>query len=265
MSDRACSSKRDERNVTLSPAGRLLLPDAESLLRQFQRTNELGRRIAAGETGSLRLAYVGSAALGGVVAEIIHEFRKRAFGFEFEFTEMDMGKQLEEIAAGRLDGGFVRLPMPPVRFKFEQSIIQSEDIVVALRVDHPLAHMTELAPAILRDEHFILTHLAPHMGFAAKSHLVCAEAGFMPIVVHRARQFSIIVNMVAAGLGIAFVPGSMRRFDIPEVVYIPLAGVDIRSEVALITMPEPASPAAIKFQKLAREWSQPIASRKEPL
>ena len=245
---------RNRRNVVLSPAGALLLPEAESLLRQYKRTKELGRQVAVGEIGSLRLAYVGSAALGGVMAKIIHEFRNSAPNVELEFFEMDMEQQLDEIARGRLDGGFIRLPLPIGQTNFEQTVIQSEDIVVALRTDHPLAAETEVQPAALKDERFILTHLKPHMGFAANIHMVCAEAGFMPTEAHRARQFSIIVNMVAAGLGIAILPGSMRRFDFPEVVYLPLAGVDLCSEVALIAMPEPASPAARNFLELAKSW-----------
>lgn len=246
---------RDRRNVALSAAGALLLPDAEALLRQFERTRQLGKRVASGEAGSLQLAYVGSAALGGIMARIIHEFQIIAPKVQLHFVEMDMDKQLEEIATGRLDGGFIRLPLPPDAPDFDHATIQSEEIVVALRKDHPLATREAIYPKDLRHERFILTHLEPHMGFAAQIHMVCASAGFVPIVGHRARQFSIIVNLVAAGQGIALVPVSMQRFDFPEIVYRPIIDIPQRSEVALIVTSSPNSPVSRSFLKLAQEWN----------
>jgi DNA-binding transcriptional LysR family regulator len=41
---------------------------------------------------------------------------------------------------------------------------------------------------------------------------ICQQAGFRPQVAQEAVQMQTIVGLVAAGLGIAIVPGSMQNF-----------------------------------------------------
>ena len=51
---------------------------------------------------------------------------------------------------------------------------------------------------------------------------VCAQAGFVPRVRHEVEETSILVTLVAAGLGVAVVPDPTASLDIAGVCYRPL-------------------------------------------
>ena len=60
---------------------------------------------------------------------------------------------------------------------------------------------------------------------------MCADAGFVPQVRHEVTETSTLVTLVAAGLGVAFVPEPTAELDITGVSYLPLRpgrlGVDL--------------------------------------
>lgn len=225
---------RNNRRVELSTVGELLLPEARAVLRQADRALHLAKRAGRGEFGALDIACVGSAALGGALSDIIHRYRTRAPDVRLQFLEMDMDKQIEALILDRLDVGFIRTPVPEdYSGRIGTVPVQRELLMLALRFDHPLSAAETISLSQLRNEDFILTHLEPTMGFAACVHHLCASAGFVPRVAHRARQFSIIVNLVGAGLGVALVPESLQRFALPNIVYRHLDTEPVYTEVAL--------------------------------
>ncbi|WP_337997693.1 LysR substrate-binding domain-containing protein [Oleispirillum naphthae] len=238
--------ERTRRSVALAAAGTALLPEAEALLRQMHRTEAQGLRAGRGEIGSLEIGYVGSAAYGGILAEAIHGFRQIARDVELNFHEVDMDRQLLEVAAGRLDVGFIRLPAAELPDTVRTVTIHRETIFVALRRDHPLAARESLSLSALRGESFILTHLPPSMGFAGHIHRICAAAGFSPQVAYRASQFATIVNLAGAGLGVALVPDSVCNLHLPDVVYRPLADEVATAEIA-VAYSERRLPAPVRL------------------
>jgi DNA-binding transcriptional LysR family regulator len=61
---------------------------------------------------------------------------------------------------------------------------------------------------------------APHRAVAARRHFgLYHAAGHLPQVAQEAIQMQTIVNLVSAGLGVAWVPESVRQFQRPGVVY----------------------------------------------
>ncbi|MFD1938404.1 MULTISPECIES: LysR family transcriptional regulator [Nonomuraea] len=64
---------------------------------------------------------------------------------------------------------------------------------------------------------------------------VCALAGFTPVVVHRADSLELVLDIVAAELGVALVPEFIRERE--GVVFVPLAGLDVRRRMYAVTRP----------------------------
>jgi DNA-binding transcriptional LysR family regulator len=66
--------RRTRRRVELTPAGAAFLRDARTLLQQLDGAVTTARRIEAGQTGRLRINFVGSALLS-IVPAAVQRFR----------------------------------------------------------------------------------------------------------------------------------------------------------------------------------------------
>ena len=73
-----------------------------------------------------------------------------------------------------------------------------------------------------------------------------------------------IVNLVSAGMGVAWVPESVTRLQRPGVVYRAVADADLRCETSLVWR-EPASPVVQRFvaQVQALAGQAPPALRRQ--
>lgn len=250
---------RTKRSVELSDAGVLLLEEARLTLAQAERAELVARRAGRGELGRVEIGYVGSAAYSGVLSATVFAFRQAYPEVDLRLREMDMERQLTELGEGRLDIGFIR---PPVRDCPPGVIIATiftEPVIVALRRDHPLAAREAVAIAALADEPFITTHLQAGVGFYEHTMAVCRQGGFTPRVAQKARQFATIISLVGAGLGVAIVPDSLRRVQLADVVYRPLADASELAELAIAFRRDEPSPAVKAFLQKVRDGAEPEA------
>ena len=76
--------------------------------------------------------------------------------------------------------------------------------------------------------------------------------GLTPQVAQEAIQMQTIVNLVSAGIGMAWVPETVTRLQRPGVVYRRLAGAALQAETSLIWR-EPALPVVQRFVEQVRE------------
>jgi DNA-binding transcriptional LysR family regulator len=79
----------------------------------------------------------------------------------------------------------------------------------------------------------------------------CREAGFSPRVVQEAAQFTSLVGLVAAGLGIALVPRGLDRLKLEGVVYRPVTGTTALAPVGLAMRRGDPAPAVQTFARMA--------------
>ena len=112
--------------------------------------------------------------------------------------------------------------------------LYADPMVAALPHAHRLAGRTRLALADLAAEPFVLVQrpAAPELFDALVAR--CREAGFSPRVVQDAAGWHTIAGLVAAGVGVAFVPRSLAQHARPRVAYRPVRdlGVELSMVVA---------------------------------
>lgn len=73
----------------------------------------------------------------------------------------------------------------------------------------------------------------------------CGRAGFIPRVAFESDEYAAVQNLVAAGVGVALVPGLALEGPPPGVVVRPLAGTPVvRHIMAAVHAPECRAPAA---------------------
>lgn len=90
-------------------------------------------------------------------------------------------------------------------------------------------------------------------GFARYLNERCVEAGFVPRTSQQVVESQAIPSLVAAGLGVALVPGSLQRVHRRGVEYRKLAGKAPRADVYAIQRRGETSPVVRGFLDKAKE------------
>ncbi len=239
--------QRTKRSVRLTVAGRVTLDEAIRTLQQADRTALVARQAGRGQLGHIEIGFVGSAIFSGVLSKAIFHFREANPMVELRLNELGILQQLSDVGSGRLDLGIVRLPVKSLPLDVGISTLFSEPIILAVSAQHPLARRKKITLDVLRDEPFVAVQIQEGVGFNAQVAELCAMGGLSPKVVQRAGQFVTLAGMVAGGLGIAFVPDSLRHLQIPDVVYRPLAEIAQQSDLAVVFRKSERAPAVVAF------------------
>ena len=140
---------RDNRNVALTDAGRVLLEEATALLHAAERARSRTVAAATGGAGTLRLNYVRSAP-GWPTTAIIDAFRERYPNVSLALSSGFTATHVDALLGGRLDLAFVH---PPLYVdELACLILAEEPLVAAVRSDHPLARTGRITVDELRRE-----------------------------------------------------------------------------------------------------------------
>lgn len=213
---------RRGRGVSLNDAGRAFLVCAQEILQRAQDAVRTARRAARGEVGELSLGFTESASFHPVVTELIRLYRQQYPDVEMTLSQDDSETLVARLRDGQIDAAFVRPPFAmDGGLRFTQ--LTEEPLVVALPLGHALARRTRLAPADLAQERFIQYSRKSGYGLSADIMAACRQHGLNPLPGQRAPQLSSAVNLVAAGMGVAIVPASLRHLRPDGVVYRPFA------------------------------------------
>ncbi len=78
----------------------------------------------------------------------------------------------------------------------------------------------------------------------------CLAEGFEPVIGQEAPKSGAIINLVAAGLGIALVPASIAQLAVEGVVYRPIDGANLKVPLALAVRNDDVSFVAKMFLEL---------------
>ncbi|HQT46074.1 MAG: hypothetical protein B7X08_00085 [Acidocella sp. 20-63-7] len=237
-------SKRS--SVTLTSSGALFLPEARLILRQAERGEAVGKRAGRGEIGCIEIGYVASAALGGTVSDYVRRYRATAPGVDVHLRELETPRQIEEIAAGRLDAGFIRARTHyPVEIRAIP--LQRDALLIALHEDHPLARQEALRPTDLAGVNFLIPYFGEAAGFLARLQELGIAGGFTPRIMEPVRDFLTVLTAVAAGLGFGLVPASVGNLRLPGTLLRPVAGLDLTADLVLAVRHAEASPVVLQF------------------
>jgi DNA-binding transcriptional LysR family regulator len=215
--------ERTKRSVQLTPAGDALLPQARELLAGARTLPAQARAAAGGELGRLRIGFVSTVGYT-LLPQWLRTFRARHPQVQMELIEATGDVQLHAFARGDIDAGFVLHSPGFAPAGFSHLRVGREPLVLALPEAHPLATATRLSlPAVL-DEPLVLfpRRIVPSLHDAIFG--LYHASGREPRIAQEAIQMQTIVNLVSAGLGLAWVPESVREFQRSGVVYRQLGG-----------------------------------------
>lgn len=211
---------RNRRNVKLTEAGRVFLPDARRMLADAERAREHTRESALGRRGRLNLSLIASAMLG-VLPTILHAFRDRFPDVHVAVRELDSALQLEALAAETTDIAFVH-PPPRTSPALSQILLERDPLVAVLPVSHRLGGARSIALADLADDPWIMFPRDNSTAIFDRIMATCERAGFVPRVVQEAGPVSVRLGLVASGFGVHLVHKAWEIMRHPGIVYVPV-------------------------------------------
>jgi len=149
---------------------------------------------------------------------VLREFRVCFPEVDLQLRELNPDQQVQELHNKRIDVGFLYLPLEDRALGIES--VFRECLVVALPEQHPLADEPQVSLPALSDEPFILPPQHQVPGCYSQIMKACHGAGFSPRAVQKdVWLMQTSVDLVAAGIGIALVAGSLRNLGRAGVVY----------------------------------------------
>ena len=220
-------------------------------LEQAEAARTAVQRLGRGESGVLQLGFTGSLPLTPVMPRVLHDFRLAFPGVRLQLRELSTHEQIERLADGGLDVGFFRPTEHAQLQQLETRVVLRDQLVVALHADSPLARRKRLPLAALQGEPFILYSRSVSTGLHDQILALCLKAGFRPRVVQEVHEMPTIIGLVAAGVGVALVAGSMQRIQVPGVAFRPLAEGGATADILLAWKRGEASPALRNFLTIA--------------
>jgi len=204
--------KRSTNSVELTYAGSVFIEKAQQIVDMADQLRREMEDIADMRKGRL---VVGSLPMTGahVLPHVLPVFREAYPDIEIVLIE-ESTRRLEQLtASGGTDVSLLSLPLEEPSLAYLP--IFDEEICLAVPPDHHLAGSefkeTSIPITELQDEPFVL--LKKGQGFRTIAHELCQSAGFDPKVVFESGNIETVQSLVAAGMGIAFVPKMMTRSD----------------------------------------------------
>ena len=198
--------RRTSRKTELTDAGRAFYDAARAILHEARRALDGTRRVARGELGRLTVATPPSLMVSLLPAAVL-EFRKRFPAVHLQLCEMATSRIFDAVDSGVADLGLVRGPEVPGTL--EKLATWREQLVAILPTDHAAARSRRFALNMLAREPFVFFPRALGPAFYEEILDHCRTAGFEPRIVQEATQWSSVMGLVSAGLGVSIGPESV--------------------------------------------------------
>jgi DNA-binding transcriptional LysR family regulator len=218
--------RRKARGVELTDAGLSFLDEARATLAQLERAVESTRRAARGELGRICVGVTSTSSFHPLVARSIRAFSEACPKVSLTLEELLSNELLDGLRNERMDVAFIRTA-PADSEGLAILPLLDEPMVVALPAAHPLAEGTKddaIPLSRLALENFIL-YGPPGTGMYDTIIATCHAAGFNPNVgnlgasTQQGPRIGSTLSLVAAGLGVTFVPSSLQRMNMEGVAY----------------------------------------------
>lgn len=224
--------ERTARLPRLTPAGHTFLEQARRLLADLAQAERTTRDVGEGLLGSLRLNHSSTVPLTGPLLARLGSYLRHNPGVSLEIAQQSSEAQLEDIAAGRLDIGLLRLPVLRQHEGVVLHELFSEPLLLAVAAGHPLVSAAQVKLEQLREERFISIPHRDRGGLSYLSASLCMEAGFFPKAAQVVSRKTTQLQLIQAGFGVALLPECMREIAPASVSFVALEGTR-ESTVAL--------------------------------
>lgn len=241
---------RTTRSVALTDAGAEFLGECRYALERLERGVRRAHHAAAGDVGTLTVAYM-DFAINGPLPGVLKAFHKRFPGVHVELIYMPTAHQKAAILSEQIDIGLMIGPF--VSRSVRTLAVNREAPVVLLPESHALTAQKSIALPQLANQQFVLGSANGWSAFRAEVLNSCHQAGFAPNIVQEASTSDGIFGLVAANSGVSVYTECAYNICRRGVAVRPLVECDLQIETLAGWRHDLHSPTAERFLELLEE------------
>ena len=219
--------------VTLTREGALFLDEARAAVQRLEQAERIGRNIGRGEAGPVKLGYVFSAVMAGLVPNVMRALAEKFPQVHLLPMLMETPEQLAAIVAGQIDIGLAR-PRPSYPPGVRSRIVHREALVVCMQENHPLASLGDIRAGALAGENFIVPQFHEQVGLIDNIEKLARAGGFPTPSILQTSDFITAATMAAAGLGVVVAPKSLSRLHLDGICYRDIRDYEDMVDIVLI-------------------------------
>nr|WP_232332826.1 LysR family substrate-binding domain-containing protein [Novosphingobium aquimarinum] len=207
------------------------------------------RRLASGHLGTIRVGLSEIIAAHHFISEGLREFREAEPAVELDMRSMSSLQQIMAIKDGLLDAGIVYdvhvddrdAPM------LDLHRIGEGNTMVAVCEGHRLADRDAISLAELERESVLWPMRKSAPRYYERLMAACAEAGTAPRIIQECTTNSIMLSLVATGMGVGFVTATPPLSSLHKIRLIPISDLKVSFEVLLVCRARDNSAALQRF------------------
>lgn len=239
--------ERTSRKVLFTQAGLMLVEQAKVVLREVKILKEMASNQGKEMSGPMHIGIIPT--LGSYISPLILPHLKQLFPtLEVYIYELQTSTLVEQLEAGQLDCGI--LAFTKESEPFIEIPIFKEKMRLAVSNEHPWAKETSLSLDQLRDQEMLMLD----DGHCLKTQTMdcCLSLGAKENPHFKANSIETLRNMVAANVGIAFIPELAAQVPYQDKVsYLNFVDPQPYRTIGLIY--RPGSPLRLRYERLAKE------------
>ncbi|WP_213992109.1 LysR family transcriptional regulator [Sodalis sp. dw_96] len=206
---------RSTRSVSLTAAGKIFYREASKLLEHIHQVEQITKRIANGEEGSVSLGFVANA-FYQYLPRTLAMLRDEHPYIKISLLQLSTYDLLESVYSQQTDLGISRIV--PTRSIIESHVCIHEPFIAALPKDHPLTSHSKIRLEDLENQSVIMYSVSwkPFYDLLTQAF---DRADVKPNYVLYESSTVNILSLVNVNFGVALVPQSASTFKLDNVVY----------------------------------------------
>lgn len=212
---------RSKRNLTLTPAGRVLYSGFEKLMPEIESLVEKVKQIKNDAYDILYVGCVESIYLSNSVIKALGEFSANSKNVELIFERCDFDTIRKKTMDGTFDVSLTISHQISNMKDIESIIIEKRKRYLILSVNHRLADRERVGFQDLKDETFILMDKEKSLVSYDDIFSACRENGYFPRIRY-APNNETILDYLEIGAGVAFLDKSIIENRSKRLKYIPI-------------------------------------------
>lgn len=240
--------ERGRGGVRLTSDGVKLLPYVQNVCREYEKLRTRVEELNGLEAGLIRIGTFSSVATHWLPG-IIKEFQRDYPNIDYELLVGDYGEIEAWILEGRVDCGFLPLP---VHSDLEKIFSRQDELLAILPIDHPLADCQRFPMEALCEEPFLLLE----KGGRGEVSDIFKRHHLKPKLHFTTWDDYAVMSMVENGLGISILPQLILK-RIPYQILVKPLEIPAYREIGLVLRERRSASLAVKrFLDYMEEWNE---------
>ncbi|MBU2895793.1 LysR family transcriptional regulator [Vibrio hepatarius] len=224
---------RGRNGASLTNVGLSLLPEAKSLLKHFDKFNNISKQIAEGKAGLLKIGFGISSY--SFATKAIANFTKTNSNIKVSINDIPSQKQIEMLRNETLDISFCRLPIPA---DLDSVLVTKDKLVLAT---HRSIYINKSSPVeTVESMNLNYMKLNPKRGPGIErlTQKYMSQIGKILVPEREANDILTLVTMISSNLGYSILPASTAYISNEQIKFTSLPNCGTSWDVGIVWNPE---------------------------